>query len=233
MLVANFHLLGLFSSVSHENVGKDHGLDVLRITDLFAKLSSILKITPANETALGPYARAVEDYANIFYPCCSDGLHDPVDENAAGEMETVRKVRTDRLVFLWGFRSGISPGALKNCLRGIHHVFSEDFDLRLVDKSCAVVVFLRPGFAEALLEDMTSCVVSGSGTLGEMISEGLKAAGYEAYMRVCRSGRWEENLADSLDNALSEPSPDLLMNNVVDNSEIYGSGDLMIKLDDL
>lgn len=225
--------MGLFSSASHGTNGKDHAHNVLRITDLFAKLSSILKIAPANGTEVGQYARTVQDYANIFHPCSSNSLQDPVDENASGEMETLRKVRTESLIFLWGFRSGISAGVLKSSLHGVHDVFSEDFDVRLVDKSCAIVVFWRPGLADALLEDMASGAANGSASLREMISEGLKVAGYGTYMRVCRLGLWEEKLADSLDEALSELSSDLLMNNAMDTSEIYGGSDLMINLDDL
>ncbi|XXG78791.1 hypothetical protein AAC387_Pa08g2656 [Persea americana] len=182
---------------------------------------------------VGQYARTVQDYANIFYPCSSNSLHDPVDENASGEMETLRKVRTESLIFLWGFRRGISAGVLKSSLRGVHDVFSEDFHVRLVDKSCAVVVFWRPGLADALLEDMASGAANGSASLREMISEGLEVAGYGTYMRVCRLGLWEENLADSLDKALCELSSDLLMNNAMDTLEINGGSDLMINLDDL
>lgn len=223
----------VLNEASHGTNGKDHAHNVLRITDLFAKLSSILKIAPANGTEVGQYARTVQDYANIFYPCSSNSLQDPVDENASGEMETLRKARTESLIFLWGFRSGISAGVLKSSLHGVHDVFSEDFDVRLVDKSCAIVVFWRPGLADALLEDMASGAANGSASLREMISEGLKVAGYGTYMRVCRLGLWEEKLADSMDKALSELSSDLLMNNAMDTSEIYGGSDLMINLDDL
>ncbi|XP_058093617.1 poly(A)-specific ribonuclease PARN-like isoform X2 [Magnolia sinica] len=218
------------------NLGKNHNL--LKITHLFAKLCSILKITPACETVASHRTAALEDYANVFYPCCSSSL-DPLDGDvgAWAAAYPAKKLSTENLVFLWGFRSGISTRLLKGLLYGTHKAFSEDFEVRLVDKSSAVVVFQRPGSAESFLKDMQgSSGAVGVSALREMISEGLKAAGYEAYRRVCRLGFWEASLADSLDRALSEQQPTCALSMdycIKDTSDIFWSNDSMIQLNDL
>ncbi|KAF8393935.1 hypothetical protein HHK36_020137 [Tetracentron sinense] len=215
------------------NESKNHGHNVLRITYLFAKLSSVLKITPHTIQTMNDHLTAVlEGYTNILNPC-STSIQETIDEEAGVWMDNTRKVSTKDLVFLWGFKAGMSSGVLKSLLRGSHDVFSEDFEVRLVDKSCAIVVFWRPGLAEVL------CGVMGSGTsvssvLREMISEGLRVAGYEAYKRVCGSDFWEVDLADSFDNALAEPPHEFLAaDSGKESSEIYLSSDFVINLDDL
>ncbi|XP_059660019.1 poly(A)-specific ribonuclease PARN-like [Cornus florida] len=214
------------------NEGNRHGHNVLRISQLFAKLCSILKITPeAHEDDKGHLTSALECYANIFNPC-STSSEDPINGDVMVWTDNTRKVRCKDLVFLWGFRGGISARMLENQLRGSHEVFSEEFDVRLVDKSCAIVVFWDPGFAESFLEAMKSGGIFCE-PLRELISEGLRAACYEAYNRVCRLGLWEKNLADALDKALADTDSLSEAHSKEEQSVISWNSDLMINLDDL
>eukprot|EP00262_Sarcandra_glabra_P021137 TRINITY_DN8754_c0_g1_i1.p1 TRINITY_DN8754_c0_g1~~TRINITY_DN8754_c0_g1_i1.p1 ORF type:complete len:308 (-),score=50.58 TRINITY_DN8754_c0_g1_i1:336-1259(-) len=218
-----------------ENLGS-HGHNVIRITELFAKVSSLLKIDPvACQSVVHNQMTTIEEHANIFYPCCTS-LQEPMDSsNIRVWMDNAKKLSTDNMVFLWGFRGRVSAGRLKSLLHRTHDLFSEEnFEVKLADKSCAVVVFWRPGSAEALLKTMDSGGV-GSSVLREMISEGLKAAGYGTYEKVCRLGFWEENLADSLNKALTEPTFDLSTASRKIASDIYWSSDdsMMINLNDL
>ncbi|KAE8676296.1 Poly(A)-specific ribonuclease PARN-like, putative isoform 2 [Hibiscus syriacus] len=92
---------------------------------------------------------------------------------------------------------------LKSLLQGSHDVFSGEFDVCLIDKSCAVLVFMQPNLSQAFLDVMSSEGISGS--LRELVSEGLRAADYETYKRTCRLGLWETDLASSLDKASAMP----------------------------
>lgn len=114
-----------------------------------------------------------------------------------------RRISSSNLVFLWGFQSGISASRLKSLLEGSHDVFTKEFDIRLVDRNCAIVIFWTSGFPERFLDVMTSGGIS-SESLKEMISEGVRAAGYSSYKRVCQWGLWEDNLADALDKSLEK-----------------------------
>lgn len=214
-----------------ENSDKSHGHNVLRITRVFAKLGILLKIFPDCQTSLGQCMMPVEEYANIFYPTCNS-LRESGDDDVDFHMGNVRKISTDDLIFIWGFHGGISAPELKSHLRQSHVVFSEDFELQLVDKTCAAVVFRKSGSAGTLLNKIGSGKTHST-ALSTMISEGLKAAGYEAYKKVCRLGLWEADLADSLENALSELSTELTISSGEDASEIYWSSDSMIDLNDL
>ncbi|KAJ4969454.1 hypothetical protein NE237_016155 [Protea cynaroides] len=220
-----------FSEQEHE--GKNHGHNVLRITHLFAKLCFILKVTPAsNQTVNDDLDNAMESYANNFYPY-STGLQELIDGEGMLWMDNSRKVSTEDLAFLWGFKTGMSAGVLKSVFRGSHDVFSEDFEVRLVDESCAIVVFWTPGSAKVLLNVLSSGMV-GSGGLKEMISGGLRGVGYEIYKRICRLGLWESNLAESLERESEEPTPDVVgADPTKDWSDIDWSNDSMIKLEDL
>ncbi|XP_008799184.1 poly(A)-specific ribonuclease PARN-like isoform X1 [Phoenix dactylifera] len=213
------------------NSNNNHGHNVLKLTRVFAKLGILLKIVPDCQTSLGQHTVPIEEYANIFYPI-SNSLQESEADDVDFHMDNVRKISTDDLVFIWGFREGTSAAELKNHLRQTHSVFSEDIELQLVDKTCAVVVFQKSGSAEALLKEIGSGMTNSTAP-SKIISEGLKAAGYEAYKKVCRLGMWEAELADSLDCALSEPSGDLTISSGEDASEIYWSSESMIDLNDL
>ncbi|OVA11384.1 Ribonuclease CAF1 [Macleaya cordata] len=213
-----------------ENEGKNYGHNVLRTAYLFAKLSSILKITHDTPHSVIDDLPSSKSYANIFNTCFTN-LQEPIDgENIL--LDNVRKVNTEDLVFFWGFRGGMSAGELRNLLRGTHGVFSEEFEIQMVDKSCAVLAFWKPNLAEKLLEVMDSSGV-GSDKVRELISEGLRAASYEIYKKVCQLGLWETDLADSFDKALAECPDDIsAADSRKESSEIYWNSDL-IKLDDL
>uniref|UniRef100_A0A5B7B6L9 Putative poly(A)-specific ribonuclease PARN-like n=2 Tax=Davidia involucrata TaxID=16924 RepID=A0A5B7B6L9_DAVIN len=210
------------------NESEIHGHNVLRISQLFAKLCSLLKVTPeALEDDSGHLCSALEGYANIFNPC-STSSQDPIDGDVTVWMDDTRKVCSGDLVFLWGFRRGVSARMLKNQLSGSHEVFSEEFDVQLMDKSCAIVIFWNPGLAESFLEAMDSGGISCE-PLKEMISEGLRAAGYDIYNKVCRLGLWKADLADSLDKALAD-TDSLSEAHSKEPSEIYWDTVSMINL---
>ncbi|GFZ20062.1 polynucleotidyl transferase, ribonuclease H-like superfamily protein [Actinidia rufa] len=213
------------------NEGKIHGHNVLSISELFAKLCSILRIGPqTHEADNNRLPSVLEDYANVFSPC-SLSSYDPIDRDVSVWTDNTRKVDGKDLVFLWGFRGGMSARMLKKLLRNSHEVFSEEFDMRLLDKSCAVVVFWNPGSSESFLEAMDSGGVSCE-SLREMISDGLRATDYQTYWRVCRLGLWEADLADALDKALAD-NDSLSKAHSEEPSEICWNSELMINLDDL
>lgn len=221
--------------ISHQadgNEGKIHGHKVLRISELFAKLCSILKISTGTLKDDDSHLPSVlEGYVNTFTPHATNS-QDPVDEDVSVWTDNPRKVNYKDLVFLWGFRGGMSAKMLNKFLRDSHHeVFSEDFDVRLLDRSCAVVVFWKSGSSETFLEAMDSGGNSCE-SLREMISEGLRAADYQIYSRACRLGLWEADLADSLENAMADSDSNSEAR-WTDPLEICWNSDLMIYLDDL
>ncbi|XP_065876104.1 poly(A)-specific ribonuclease PARN-like isoform X2 [Euphorbia lathyris] len=213
------------------NDGKIHGHNVVRICQLFAKLCYILKLTPnsaqSNDKLL---VSAVEAYANTLNPFV------PPQEPSAGDTSiwsnNTKKVSCEDLVFLWGFRDRISAGVLKRLLQESHMVFSQEFDVRFVEKSCAVVVFCQPGLCKTFLDILNN----GSeldGPLREMVSEGVKGANFEAYKRACRLGLWDANLADSLDKALTDPDCSLEVDSETKPSDTYWCNEWVINLSEL
>ena len=158
--------------------GKIHGLNALRLGYLFMKLCSILKISP-NVTDSGNKHLAPElsDFTNVFHPRSA-----PIqDLSNAGDVgvwtNNARKISCEHLVFLWGFNLGMTAGMLKSLLRSWHNIFSREFDVKLVDKSCAIVVFWQPGVSKQFLDIMNSEEMSGD--LKELLSEGLRVTSYE------------------------------------------------------
>ncbi|XVF32056.1 hypothetical protein REPUB_Repub17cG0049000 [Reevesia pubescens] len=213
------------------NEGKIHGQAVVRICQLFAKLCSILKITPgAIQSSDKNVISLLVGHANVF-KSFSGSSQESVDGGIRLWAESPRKVLCEDIVFLCGFGDRLSAGMLKSLLQGLHDLFSEEFDVCLVEKSCAIVVFLRPNLSQALLEVMSSFGISGS--LRELVSEGLRAAGYETYKRACNLGLWEIDLASSLDISHATPDSFSLSGSEIKPSEIYWCNDLMINLDDL
>jgi len=211
------------------NEGKIHGHNVLRIAYLFAKLCSILRIAPA-ESDNKSLVPALEEYANILNPC-SMSPQESTDGDVSIWTNSTRKVSCEHLVFLWGFKRTMTAGKLKSLLQGSHDVFSEEFDVRLVDKSCAIVVFWKPGLSETFLNVMNSEEICGS--LREMVSEGLRAACYANYKNICRLGIWEADLAESLEKVLEEPDYLGKTDSETNPLEVHWFSDLVINLDDL
>ncbi|CAA6659814.1 unnamed protein product [Spirodela intermedia] len=217
---------------ANNNTGKKHGHMALRITNLFAKLSLILKISPLDSRVTEkPGFISIENYANVFPPFCTV-LRENEEEDVDDSTDDVRKVVTSNIVFLWGFGNVGSSGELKDRLRGSHAAFSEDFELAMVDKSCAVVVFWNPHSSQTLLRDIASGSSPG-GPLSEMISDGLRVVGYVAYKKVCGIGLWETDLADSLEKSSFESDHNYHLDGGKETSEIYWNNELIINLNDL
>ncbi|CAN4093617.1 unnamed protein product [Withania somnifera] len=212
------------------NEVKTLGYDVVKISQLFAQLCSIMKIALKTPEAVeGHLPDAIECYTNLFSPCVTSS-HGPANEDASVWTNNTRKISIKNLVFLWGFRGMTSAGRLKSLLYGSHEVFHNEFDVRMVDKSCAVVAFGNPRFSKVLLQLMDSGGICPNARK-EMLADGLTAAGYETYQKVSELGLWEADLASSMEKALektesfSEAQPKEL-------SRIW-KNDEIINLDDL
>lgn len=199
---------------------------------MFARLHNLLKLAPDCQSTNGQQQKSVDDYTNIFYPICPS-LQEPGDDDEADLVfdNDRKKVSTANLVFLWGFSHRVTASRLKRLLRGTHPVLSEDFELQFVDKTCSVIVLSNKDASQALLKAV-ELADSNFTALREMISDGLKGAGYEAYKKVCKLGLWEGNLADSLEAVLAETESEP-NHSGKDDSEIYWNSELMINLDDL
>lgn len=212
--------------------GNTHGHSVTEICLLFAKLCSILKITPGpihpDKELLNS---SLQEYVNIFSLFSINSLGSVDEEDVQVWMKNSRKVSCHDVVLLWGFKCRMTAGVLKSLLIGSHNVFSSGFDVRMVDKRCAMVVFWQPGLSEDFLNVMASGEIVGS--LREMVSEGLRVASYTAYRRVCIMGLWETDLGDSLDRALAYSASLTESDSEIDSSEIHWCNDSIIDLDDL
>ncbi|CAJ1781703.1 unnamed protein product [Sphenostylis stenocarpa] len=212
--------------------GKIDGLNALRLCYLFTKLCSILKISPyVTESGNKHLATELEDTTNVFHPC----LPPIQDSSNAGDVgvwtNNRRKISCEHLVFVWGFNPGMTAGMIKSLLRSSHNIFSRDFDVKLVDKSCAIVVFWHPGVSKHFLDIMTSKEISGE--LKELVSDGLRATSYQTYNTTCRLGLWEMDLAESLERALESFCCDKESNFERKSSETHWYNDCVINLDDL
>uniref|UniRef100_A0A0D9X8A4 Uncharacterized protein n=1 Tax=Leersia perrieri TaxID=77586 RepID=A0A0D9X8A4_9ORYZ len=199
------------------------GENVLRIMKLFAKLSNLLKISPNGQSHYGEKCHTVEEYSYIFYPDCK--AEESEDAKCSNESETTRPVRTDNVVFLWGFRE-TSVKELRSRLASLHHAFSKDFELKLLDKSCSALIFNSSDTAIELLR----AINSQSPSLNNFFSEGLKAAGFDVYRKICRLGLWDSDLAEALECVSSESSTTMLSGNGTD--EIYWNTSLMLDLNE-
>ncbi|GAB4830359.1 hypothetical protein Ancab_019998 [Ancistrocladus abbreviatus] len=212
--------------------GKIHGHNVIRISQLFAKLCSVLK---SRHDMFQPNDRQVtlslKNYENVFNPCVSSPFENS-DEDVSFSSSNMRQLSCQDLVFLWGFRHGVSAGELKRLLRESHEVFSEEFDVQLLDKSCAIVAFWQPRLSEVFLELMDSGGV-GCEALREMIYEGLRAADYETYKKVCSMSIWDSNLADCMDKALTSSNSCPETDYEREAFEIYWDDQTVSNLDDL
>ncbi|KAJ8561476.1 hypothetical protein K7X08_033953 [Anisodus acutangulus] len=198
--------------------------DVVKISQLFAKLCSILKIAPRNsETDESHLPDSIECYTKLVQACFTSS-HGPADEDVSVWTDNTRKISIKNLVFLWGFRGVTSAGKLKSLLDGSHEVFHNEFDVRMVDKSCAVVAIFRSPIAA----NGGIC----TNTLKEVLADDLTAAGYETYHKVCELGLWEADLASSMEKALEE-TESFSEAQSKELSGICWNNDEMINLDDL
>lgn len=196
---------------------------------MFAILSTLLKLFP-NGIVKEQYIKTIEDYLNILYPSHTR-IQGSDEEDPSFAMENVRTISTNNLIFLWGY-GHLTAKELKNSLQQVHDVFKEDFELQFMDKTCAVIVFYRAGSAQVLLELMASRMFC-SDALSKMKSEGLKAAGYPCYKKVCRLGLWDANLSDSLENVISDPAKGISTFSEKDASEVCWTSEFAIALSDL
>jgi poly(A)-specific ribonuclease len=188
---------------------------------LFGKLSSLLKVSPYSQLQSGEQFSAIEGYCNIFYPSYSVEDSDGVD--FVSESDTTKALSSDNVLFLWGFRSQ-SVKELRSHLTGLHHAFSEDFEIKLLDETCSALIFHSSDTAVELLKEISS----ESPSLNSFFSEGLKAAGFEVYRKVCRLGLWDSDLADSLESVSCE-LPELTLSEQ-STSQIYWNNSLMLDL---
>ncbi|KAE8729139.1 Poly(A)-specific ribonuclease PARN-like, putative isoform 2 [Hibiscus syriacus] len=133
----------------------------------------------------------------------SGSCEESLDGGIRIQTNSLRKVDCKDLVFLWGFRD-----------RAVPYWFSCNLNL-----------------SQAFLDVMSSEGISGS--LRELVSEGLRAADYETYKRTCRLGLWETDLASSLDKASAMPDHFSQSGPETKPSEIFWCKDLIINLDDL
>lgn len=204
----------------------DDGLDALRLSYLFMKLCSILKISSiVTESGNRQLAPQLEDFTNVFHPCSAKMQESSCNDDVSVWTNNTRKANCENLVFFWGFKFGMTAGMLKSVLRESHDIFSDEFDVKFVDKSCAFVVFWEPGLSKDFLNVMNGEEISGG--LKELASDGLRATGYETYRTMCRLGLWEMNLAESLERALESSLSERKF------SEIKMCNDNVINLDDL
>lgn len=194
------------------------------------KLCSALKISieipEGGHTQLSPLLQRCSNMLS------SSDATDPVNDDVRVWTSKSRTISVKNLIFLWGFRSGMSAQDLKDVLCNSHHVFSEEFDVKMVDRTCAVVAFWTPGFSKSFLRVMDSGDIFSS-KLEDMISEGLQATDYETYRRVCESGTWKPDLAECLDQAADETQVLSGAKTEQEHSIICWNSDEMINLDEL
>lgn len=207
---------------------KNHGYDVIRISQLFAKICSVLKISPE---PVEDTSSALEGYANIFNPCSANS-DDHIEEDVRISTDHPQKVSTENIVFIWGFTVGTSAKMLRNQLLNSHEAFSDEFGVRMVDKSCAVIAFWKPDSSAKFLEAMESGGINCN-SLSNLISEGLRAADYETYKRVCSLGLWEVNLADSLDKILADDYDGHREDSHTESTDVYWRNTDLINIDEL
>lgn len=213
------------------NKGEIHGINALRLSYLFTKLCSILKISPVvTESGNKHLAPELEDFTNVFHPF-SANIQEACNDDVGVWTNNTRKVSCEHLVFLWGFKFGMTAGMLKSVLGTSHDIFSGDFDVKLVDKSCAIVVFWQPGLSKDFLDVMNSEEISGG--LKELVADGTRVSCYETYRTMCRLGLWEMDLAESLERALESSRRDTEIDSGRKSSEIHWCNDNVINLDDL
>lgn len=197
------------------------------ISQLFAKLCTIQKSDPSSVQSNEDFqALAYDEHANSVISWARNAG----DENVKVWSKNSRRVSSDNLVLIWGLAKKMTAAMLKNVLKQAHPVFAQEFDVKFLDRSCAILVFWESGSSETFLTAVNNEEQLG-GSLREMVTEGLRAAGYDTYKRACRLGFWEADLADSLEKTLesSDTEPD----SDTKPSEIDWTSELAINFDEL
>ncbi|KAK6145158.1 hypothetical protein DH2020_021978 [Rehmannia glutinosa] len=124
-----------------------HGHNVLKVCQLFVKLCSTLKISL--EVLEGDYNQlspSLQCHSNTFNPCSTNSRESDADD--------------------WNIHRN-----LKDLLCDSHDVFSEEFDVRMIDRTCAIVVLWTPGFSERFLRIMDSGDILSD--LGESLDQAM------------------------------------------------------------
>lgn len=199
-----------------------HGQNVVMISQLFAKLSTIQKSDKSP-------AQSNEDLQALDSAEHANSITSN-DENVKVWSKNSRRVSSENLVFIWGVSKKMTAAMLKNVLQKSHAVFAREFDVKYLDRSCAVVVFWESGSSETFLREVNN-EEQLVGSLREMAAEGLRVAGYETYRRACRLGFWEAELAEALDKTLESSDTDL--DSDTKPSDISWSSELTINFDEL
>ncbi|KAL0742537.1 hypothetical protein Bca4012_084050 [Brassica carinata] len=189
-----------------------HGQNVVMISQLFAKLSTIQKSDKSS-------IQSNED------PQALDS-----DESVKVWSKNSSSVSSENLVFIWGLSRKMTAAMLKNVLQKSHAVFAQEFDIKYLDRSCAVVVFWESGSSETFLSAVNN-EEQLVGCLREMVAEGLRVASYETYKRACRLGFWEADLAEALDKTLESSDTDCDLD--TKPSDVNWSSELTINFDEL
>eukprot|EP01018_Ginkgo_biloba_P025438 Gb_17890 [translate_table: standard] len=190
---------------------ESHGYAVLRITYVFAKLCRLLKVNSSD--FISSSNGCGEGHANILFPsgtflkksACNRGIVKLEEESSHAE--------NSNIIFLWGFKNGSSAKDILQMLYSVHEICQAGIKVQLVDESCAYVKFERSKSAEIFLQYMQSGMNSvgfaESKPLEEITSRGMRAIGYNAYKKLCKSSLWEKQLADSFELVTSDFEGDL------------------------
>lgn len=210
-------------AVNPDEGNQMHGQNVVMISQLFAKLSTIQKSYQSP-------AQSNEDLQDLDFEEHANSITSN-DENVKVWSKNSRRVSSENLVFVWGLSKKMTAAMLKKVLeKSSHAVFAQEFDVKYIDRSCAVVVFWESGSSETFLREVNN-EEQLVGCLREMVAEGLRVAGYETYRRACRLGFWEADLAEALDKTLESSETDLDSDNKP--SDIIWSSELAINFDEL
>ncbi|KAF8080729.1 hypothetical protein N665_0925s0012 [Sinapis alba] len=199
-----------------------HGQNAVMISQLFAKLSTIQKSDKSSvQSSEDLQALDSDEHANSITSN---------DENVKVWSKNSRRVSSENLVFIWGLSKKMTAAMLKKLLEKSHAVFAQEFDVKYLDRSCAVVVFWESGSSETFVREVNN-EEQLVGSLREMVAEGLRVAGYETYKRACRLGFWEADLAEALDKTLESSDTDRDLD--TKPSDINWSSELAINFDEL
>ncbi|CAH8354955.1 unnamed protein product [Eruca vesicaria subsp. sativa] len=206
--------------VANQDEGNQmHGQNVVMISHLFAKLSTIQKSSVQSNKDL--QALDSDEHANSITSN---------DENVKVWSKNSRRVSSENLVFIWGLSKKMTAAMLKKVLQKSHTVFAQEFDVKYLDRSCAVLVFWDSGSSDTFLSAVNN-EEQLVGSLREMVAEGVRVAGYDTYRRACRLGFWEADLAEALDKTLESSASDRDLD--TKPSDISWSSELTINFDEL
>jgi poly(A)-specific ribonuclease len=91
-------------------------------------------------------------------------------------------------------------------------------------ETCSVLIFRSSDNAMELLKEISS----ESSSLNSFFLEGLKAASFEVYRKVCNLGLWDSDLAEALESVSHELAESTLSEQ--STSQIYWNSSLTLDL---